>query len=160
MCIRLWHVPKISRKFVGEWNFVLLCYGHVENRTGYHPALVQLFRGIFLQGTWRTLSMEAKERDAPVVGAFAPVPLLCIGMISSPTFRCPCKTPCPLTHTSHQNHPTFQVPIIRYPFPISLKLGFSSGIRKLSGAQFYGSFHLCYVKASRLKNFAQFCQTR
>jgi len=52
MCIRLWHDPKISRKFAGEWNFVLLlCYGRDENRTGYHPALVQLFRGIFLQGT-------------------------------------------------------------------------------------------------------------
>ena len=75
MCIRLWHVPKISRKFVGEWNFVLLCYSHVENRTGYHSALAQLFRGIFSQGTWRKLSMETKERDAPVVGAFAPVPL-------------------------------------------------------------------------------------
>jgi len=55
MCISLWHVPKISRNFVGEWNFDLLCYGRYENRIGYQSALVQLFRGIFLQGTWRTL---------------------------------------------------------------------------------------------------------
>jgi len=32
------------------WSVVLLRY---ENRTGYHPALVELFRCIFLQGTWR-----------------------------------------------------------------------------------------------------------
>ena len=51
MCIRLCDVAKISREFVGEWNFVLLCYGRDENRTGYHPALVQLLRGIFLQST-------------------------------------------------------------------------------------------------------------
>ena len=99
MCIRLWHVPKISRKFVGEWNFVLLCYSHDENRTGYHPALVQLFRGIFLQGSWRTLSREAKERDAKAVDASLLFPFLCIGMISLPTIRCPCKPPCHLTRT-------------------------------------------------------------
>jgi len=43
MRTRLWHVPKISRKFVGEQNFVLLCYGRDESRTWYHPALVPLF---------------------------------------------------------------------------------------------------------------------
>jgi len=45
-------------------------------------------------------------------------------------------------------------------FAIVIKLGFSSGIRELTDAQFYGSFHLCKVKTSRLKNFTQFCQVR
>ena len=45
-------------------------------------------------------------------------------------------------------------------FAVSIKLGFSSGIREHIDAQFYGSFHLCKVKTSRLKNFAQFCQVR
>jgi len=143
MCIRLWHVPKISRKFVGEWNFVLLCHGHDENRTGNHPALVQLFRGIFLQGTWRTLSMEAKERDAPVIGAFTPVHLSVYRDDQFANLSVPLQNAMRLdTHTSQLNHPAFQVPIIHSPFPISFKLGFNSGIRELSDAQFHGSFHL------------------
>jgi len=35
--------PRISRKFSGEWKFVLQCHGRDENRGGYHPALVPLF---------------------------------------------------------------------------------------------------------------------
>jgi len=55
MCRRLWHTPKISRKFAGEWRFGLWCYGRDESRPGYRPALVRLFRGIFFQGTWHIL---------------------------------------------------------------------------------------------------------
>jgi len=33
--------------------FVLWCCRRDENHSGYHPALVQLFRGIFFQGTWQ-----------------------------------------------------------------------------------------------------------
>jgi len=61
----LWHAPKISRKSAGEWNFVLLCYGRDKNRTGYHPGLVQLFRGIFLQGPWRTLFLGRLRWEIP-----------------------------------------------------------------------------------------------
>jgi len=69
MCIRLWHTPRISRKFAGEWKFVLERYGHGENSTGYHPALVQLFsRHLGIHTFW-----EVKQRDTPVVGLFTPV---------------------------------------------------------------------------------------
>jgi len=68
MCIRLWHAPRISRKFAGEWKFVLECYGHNENRTGYHPALVPLFSlHVGIHSAW-----EDKQRDALVVGSFTP----------------------------------------------------------------------------------------
>ena len=88
-------------------------------------------------------------------------PFLCMEMINLPIFRCHSKTPCHLTHTSQPNHPAFQVPQFAIKlFAISLKLGFSSGIRELIDAQFYGSLHLCKVKISHLKNFAQFCQVR
>jgi len=43
MCIRLWHAPRISRKFAGEWKLFFQCHGRDENRGGYHPALVPLF---------------------------------------------------------------------------------------------------------------------
>ena len=45
-------------------------------------------------------------------------------------------------------------------FTIRFKLGFNSGIIELVDAQFYGCFHLCKVKTSRLKQFAQFFQVR
>ena len=65
MCKRFWHTPKISQKFVGEWKFGLYCYGQDENRTGYHPALVHLFRGIVFQGTWqRKFEMFQNSRKA------------------------------------------------------------------------------------------------
>jgi len=40
--------PKFLENLL-EWNFVLLCCGHDESRTGYLPALVQLFRSILPQ---------------------------------------------------------------------------------------------------------------
>jgi len=43
------------------------------------PALVQFCRGIFFQGTWHTLSSEAKVRDASVDSAFFSVSLLVYG---------------------------------------------------------------------------------
>jgi len=91
----LWHGPRISRKFVGERKFVLQCYGHDKNHTGYHPALVQLFsRHLGIHSSW-----EAKQRDAAVVGSFTPVSLFCvIGTINLLIFRHPSKTPCHLTH--------------------------------------------------------------
>ena len=58
-----------------EFCSVVTYYWRDENSTGYHPALVQLFRGIFLQSTWGTLSREAKERKDPIVGALTPVSL-------------------------------------------------------------------------------------
>ena len=71
MCIRLWHDPRISRKFAGECKFVLWCYGRDENRIGNHPALIQLFsRHLVIHSSW-----EAKQRDALVVGSFTPVSL-------------------------------------------------------------------------------------
>jgi len=73
-------------------------------------------------------------------------------MITLPIFRRPSKTPCHLTHTSQPNHPAFQVPQFTLKlFAISWKLGFTSGIRELIDAQFYGNFHLCKVRRSRLK---------
>jgi len=43
---RLWHILKIPQ------NFCLQCYDRDKNSTGYQPALVQPFRGIFFQGIW------------------------------------------------------------------------------------------------------------
>ena len=55
-----------------EWNFVLLCYGSNETRTGYHSALVLLFsRHLGIHSSW-----EAKQRDNAVVGSFTPVSLV------------------------------------------------------------------------------------
>jgi len=34
-------------------------------------------------------------------------PVLCMGMINLPIFRCPSKKPWHLTHTSQSNHPVF-----------------------------------------------------
>ena len=64
----------------------------------------------------------------------------------------------PAWHTTirRSKFPEFTIKL----FIISFKLGFSSGIRELIDAQFYGSFHLCKVKISCLKNLAQFCQVR
>ena len=45
-------------------------------------------------------------------------------------------------------------------FAFRFDLGFSSGIRELTDAQFYGIFNLCKVKTSRLKNLAQFFKVR
>jgi len=67
----------------------------------------------------------------------------------------------PLDTHDQPNRPAFQVPqfTIRL-IAINFKLGINSGVRELIDAQFYGSFHLCEVKTSCLKNFAQFCQMR
>jgi len=40
-------------KFCWRVKCGLYCYGRDENRTGYHSALIQLFRGVFFQGTWQ-----------------------------------------------------------------------------------------------------------
>jgi len=75
MFIRLWHAPGTFRKFAGEWKFVLKCYGRDENRTGYHPALVQLFsRHVGIHSSW-----ETKQRDAAVIASFTPVSLFVCG---------------------------------------------------------------------------------
>jgi len=55
MSRHLQHTPKISRKFSGQWKFGLQCHSRDKSRIGYHPALVQLFRGIFYQETCYTL---------------------------------------------------------------------------------------------------------
>ena len=73
-------------------------------------------------------------------------------MITLPIFRRPSKTPCHLTHTSQPNHLAFEVRQFTLKlFAISWKLGFTSGIRELIDAQFYGNFHLCKVGTYRLK---------
>jgi len=61
---RLWHNPKISRKFVGEWKFGLQCCGPEERA---HPStLLQLFRSIIFQGTWHGLEkQQAKSNHLP-----------------------------------------------------------------------------------------------
>jgi len=69
-----------------------------------------LFRGIFLQGTWRTLSREAKEREAPVVCAFTPVSLSVYrdDHDQFANLSVPCQNAMLLnTHTSQPNHPAF-----------------------------------------------------
>ena len=105
MCRRLWHAPKISRKFAGECKIDLQYYGR-ENRTGYHPALVKLFRGIFIKVLGMYFSWEAKERNAPVVGAFTPVSFFVHrdDHPSLPIFRCFSRTPDHLTHTSQRKN--------------------------------------------------------
>jgi len=59
----------------GKVKFGMYCYGRDENRTGYHPGLIQLFRGIFFQGIWRKkLSREGKKGNYAAVCAFPSVP--------------------------------------------------------------------------------------
>jgi len=100
---------------------------------------------------------ETKQRDAAVVGSFTPASLFVYGDINLPIFRCPSKTP---RHSTH-NSPAFKFPKFTIKlFAVSFSLGFSSGVRELIDAQFYGSSHLSKVKIPRLKNFAQFCQVR
>jgi len=52
MSRHLYHTPTIFRKISGEWKSGLQCCGkQYETRAGYHPAWVQLFRGISFQRT-------------------------------------------------------------------------------------------------------------
>ena len=75
MCIRLWQAPRNSRKFAGVLKFGLWCYGRDKIRTGYHPVVVQLFsRHLGMHS-----SLETKQRDAAVVGAFTPVSFFAYG---------------------------------------------------------------------------------
>jgi len=67
---------------------------------------------------------EAKQRDAAIVDSFMPVPLFVYG------------------------NDQFTIKL----FAVSIKLRFSSGVRELIDALFYGSFHLRQVKTSHLKN--------
>ena len=74
-------------------------------------------------------------------------------------FRCPDKTPCHLTHSAKPSG------ILRSSNSLSnflqLALGLDLAVASDSiDAQFYGSFNLCKVKTSRLKNFAQFGQVK
>jgi len=81
--MRLWHIPKMSRKFSGERKFGLYWYGRDVNRIGYHSALVQLFHSIWFQGIWhRYFSRETKENYVPVVDAFIPVSIFLYGVIT------------------------------------------------------------------------------
>jgi len=54
MCIRLWHVPKLSRKLDGEWNFVLLSYGRDEN----HIGITQLWFNYLAASLYKALSVK------------------------------------------------------------------------------------------------------
>jgi len=67
---------------------------------------------------------EAKQRDAAIVDSFMPVPRFVYG------------------------NDQFTIKL----FAVSIKLRFSSGVRELIDALFYGSFHLRQVKTSHLKN--------
>ena len=42
----LWHAPRISRKFAGEWKFDLYCYGHNKAGLGIIQLWFNYFRGI------------------------------------------------------------------------------------------------------------------
>jgi len=103
---------------------------------------------------------ETKQRDAAVVGWFTPVSLFVYGDDQFANLSVPFQV--------RKRHATWHTTIRRPTFPkftiklfaVSFKLGFSSGIREHIDAQFYGSFHLCKFKISRLENFAQFCQVR
>ena len=54
-CLDIFGILQRFIENLQEWKRGLYCYGRDENRTGYHPTLFQLFRGIFFQGTWHTL---------------------------------------------------------------------------------------------------------
>jgi len=57
-----------------------VCGATAGTKTGNHPALVQIFRGIFLKALGMHFSREAKERNAPEVGTSLLSPFLCMGM--------------------------------------------------------------------------------
>ena len=99
LCISLWHSPRISAeewKIAEEWKFVLKSYGRDKNRTGYYPALVQLFSRFSMHSSW-----EAKQRDATVVGPFIPVSLFVYANDQFANLSAPLQNAMPLdTHES------------------------------------------------------------
>jgi len=74
----IWQIPKISRKFAGEWRFGLWRYGQDENHTWYPLALVQLF--LFFKAFDTHFSREAKEREALYLVHTLLSPFLCMKM--------------------------------------------------------------------------------
>jgi len=80
-----------------EWKFVLKCYGRDENRTGNHPALVQLFSWHHgMHSSW-----ETKQRYATVVGSFTPFSLFVYGDDQFANLSVPFQNAMPLdTHES------------------------------------------------------------
>jgi len=75
MSIPIWHAPRISRKFAGVEICSVVLRQQNGSRTGYHPALVQLFSWHHgMHSSW-----ETKQRDSAVVGSFTPVSLFVYG---------------------------------------------------------------------------------
>ena len=78
MCRRLWHTPKISRKFSGEWKLSSVL------RPGRKPHWVSssfgsiISRDIFSRHL-AYISREAKERYTTAVSTFTPVSLFVYG---------------------------------------------------------------------------------
>jgi len=102
-------------------------------------------------------SWETKQRDAAVVGSFTPVSIFVYGDDQFANFSVTFQNAMPLD--------TQPPGLLSCPNSLSnfSQLVLSSDLAaasELIDAQFYGSFHLCNVKTSRLKNFAQFCQVR
>jgi len=75
MCRRLLNVPKISRKFVGEWNLFYCATTATKTALGIIQLWFDYFAASFFKALGVHFSREARERDAPVVGEFTPVSL-------------------------------------------------------------------------------------
>jgi len=68
-------LPGFLENLLKSGNLFYMCYGSNENRTGYHPVLVQLFSWYHgMHSSW-----ETKQRDSAVVGSFTPVCLFVYG---------------------------------------------------------------------------------
>jgi len=80
---------------------ILFCCATAATKTAL--GIIQLGFNYFAASFYKALgvhfSREAKERDAPVVGAFTPVPLSVYRNDQFTTFRCPWKTQCHLSRT-------------------------------------------------------------
>jgi len=105
-------------------------------------------------------SWETKQRDAAIVGSFTPVSLFAYGDDQFANLSVPFQNAMPLDTLNQTIRRSEFRKLPMKLFAISSKLGFSSGIRELIDIQFFGNFHLCKVKKSRPKNFAQFRQVR
>jgi len=55
MYTHLCHTPKFLKNFLENENLVCTATAGTKTTLGITQVLVQLFRGLFLQGTWHTL---------------------------------------------------------------------------------------------------------
>ena len=83
MCRHLWHTPKISRKFTGEWIVACGAAGGKKTTLGILQLSFNYFALSFFNVLGIHVSREAKGKRGSEISAFSPVSILvCMGMLT------------------------------------------------------------------------------